>query len=60
MKVPDILLSGDHGKIREWRRMMSLKRTLEKRPALINLDSLSEQDRKLMMHEGGTGVDAGK
>lgn len=35
MKVPDILLSGDHKKIDEWREEESIKRTKEKRPDLI-------------------------
>ena len=35
-KVPDILLSGDHARIARWRREQSLKRTLERRPELLN------------------------
>lgn len=35
MKVPDILLSGDHGKIAEWRRQQSLERTKKSRPDLL-------------------------
>lgn len=35
MKVPDILLSGDHKKIDEWRNEESIKKTKEKRPDLI-------------------------
>lgn len=34
MKVPDILLSGDHGKIAEWRQNQAIKRTKERRPDL--------------------------
>jgi tRNA (guanine37-N1)-methyltransferase len=34
MKVPEILLSGDHEKIREWRKETALKRTRERRPDL--------------------------
>jgi len=34
-EVPEILLSGDHEKIRVWRRRESLKRTLQKRPDLL-------------------------
>ncbi len=36
MKVPDILLSGDHGKIAEWRRQQALERTKKQRPDLLN------------------------
>ncbi|MHC4842164.1 MAG: tRNA (guanosine(37)-N1)-methyltransferase TrmD [Planctomycetota bacterium] len=35
MKVPDILLSGDHGKIAEWRRLQALERTKKQRPDLL-------------------------
>ena len=35
MKVPDVLLSGDHKKIDEWRYEQAVKRTKEKRPDLI-------------------------
>ena len=35
MKVPDVLLSGDHKKIDEWRKEESRKRTIERRPDLL-------------------------
>lgn len=35
MKVPEVLLSGDHKKIEEYRREMSLQRTKERRPDLL-------------------------
>ncbi|MHC4395446.1 MAG: tRNA (guanosine(37)-N1)-methyltransferase TrmD [Planctomycetota bacterium] len=35
MKVPEILLSGDHGKIAEWRRQQALERTKKWRPDLL-------------------------
>jgi tRNA (guanine37-N1)-methyltransferase len=35
MRVPDILLSGDHGKIREWRAAESRRRTARRRPDLL-------------------------
>ncbi len=35
MKVPDILLSGDHGKIAQWRRQQALERTQKWRPDLL-------------------------
>ncbi len=34
MKVPDILLSGNHGKIRQWRMQQAIERTQKKRPDL--------------------------
>lgn len=36
MKVPDVLLSGDHGKIAAWRRQQAIKRTLKRRPDLFD------------------------
>jgi tRNA (guanine37-N1)-methyltransferase len=35
LKVPDVLLSGDHAKIDKWREEMSKKKTLERRPDLF-------------------------
>jgi tRNA (guanine37-N1)-methyltransferase len=35
MRVPDVLMSGDHKKIREWRRAQGLQRTARRRPSLI-------------------------
>ncbi|SFB20258.1 tRNA (Guanine37-N(1)-) methyltransferase [Lentibacillus halodurans] len=48
MKVPDILLSGDHAKIAEWRRRESLKRTYERRKDLFDEKCLSEADKKIL------------
>ncbi|MHC4424368.1 MAG: tRNA (guanosine(37)-N1)-methyltransferase TrmD [Planctomycetota bacterium] len=39
MKVPDILLSGDHAKIDQWRRQQALERTKKYRPDLLKNDS---------------------
>ena len=41
-KVPDVLLSGDHGKIEQWRRQQALLRTQERRPDLLNKTDLDE------------------
>ena len=35
MEVPEVLISGDHQKIDEWRREESIKKTQERRPDLI-------------------------
>ncbi|WP_295631426.1 tRNA (guanosine(37)-N1)-methyltransferase TrmD [uncultured Mitsuokella sp.] len=48
MEVPDILLSGDHAKIREWRHQESLRMTMEKRPDLLEKKELSEKDRDFL------------
>jgi tRNA (guanine37-N1)-methyltransferase len=36
MKVPDVLLSGHHQKIKEWQKNRAIERTLERRPDLLN------------------------
>lgn len=36
LKVPDVLLSGHHGKVAEWRRREALRRTRERRPDLLD------------------------
>jgi tRNA (guanine37-N1)-methyltransferase len=48
LKVPEMLLSGDHEKIKKWRRKEALKRTLQNRPDLLNWDELAEEERKWM------------
>ncbi len=46
--VPQVLQSGDHGAIARWRREQSLKRTLEKRPDLLEKFDLTPADRKFL------------
>ena len=45
-KVPEILLSGNHGEIARWRRQQAIKRTLERRPDLLAEADLTQQERK--------------
>ena len=47
-EVPDVLLSGDHERIRVWRRTESLRRTLERRPDLLEKAKLTEEDTKIL------------
>ncbi len=47
-EVPAVLLSGDHEKIRMWRRTESLKRTLERRPDLLEKAKLTEEDKRIL------------
>lgn len=47
-KVPDILLSGNHAQIAAWRRQQSLRRTLDRRPDLLERASLTEADRAFL------------
>jgi tRNA (guanine37-N1)-methyltransferase len=48
MAVPEILLSGDHGKVAAWRREQQLLRTLQRRPELLESAQLSDSDRKIL------------
>ena len=47
MKVPDVLLSGHHQKIRQWRLLKSIEKTMRNRPELLESESLSEEAREL-------------
>ncbi len=47
-RVPDVLLSGHHAEIEKWRRIQSLKRTLERRPDLLEKAHLTEEDRRIL------------
>ncbi|MFP4211639.1 MAG: tRNA (guanosine(37)-N1)-methyltransferase TrmD [Alkalispirochaeta sp.] len=44
--VPDVLLSGHHRKIAEWRRREKIRRTAERRPDLIETAPLSEEEKQ--------------
>ena len=46
--VPEVLLSGDHGRIERWRREQQLLRTLQRRPDLLEKADLSEADRQIL------------
>ncbi len=48
MKVPRVVLSGDHKKIKEWRRRESIRRTLQRRPDLLKRARLSDEDREIL------------
>jgi tRNA (guanine37-N1)-methyltransferase len=45
--VPDVLLSGHHAQIAEWRRCQSILRTARRRPDLLARAALSEEERRL-------------
>jgi tRNA (guanine37-N1)-methyltransferase len=47
-RVPELLLSGNHGAIRRWRRQQSLLRTWQRRPDLLQEEELSGEDRELL------------
>jgi tRNA (guanine37-N1)-methyltransferase len=46
--VPEVLLSGDHGRIRRWRRKESLRATRARRPELLERAPLTVEDRALL------------
>ena len=54
-RVPEVLLSGDHGVIARWRRRESLRRTIERRPELLATAQLSGEDRAFV-----AGLGAGR
>lgn len=48
LRVPDVLLSGNHADIERWRRREALRRTRERRPDLLASQTLAEADRRLL------------
>lgn len=48
VRVPDILLSGNHQEIKKWRRREAFRRTLIKRPDLISPEKLSQDDYDIL------------
>ena len=50
--VPEVLLSGNHGKIEQWRRRQSLARTLRNRPDLLAKADITEDDREYLRSLG--------
>jgi tRNA (guanine37-N1)-methyltransferase len=48
LSVPKVLLSGNHEKIRLWRKRSSLQRTFLKRPDLLQIDTLDAEEKKIL------------
>jgi tRNA (guanine37-N1)-methyltransferase len=48
LRVPDVLLSGNHAEIRRWRKREALTRTLERRPDLLAEASLDEEELEIL------------
>lgn len=48
VKVPEVLMSGNHAKIKQWRLKMSLQRTRGRRPDLLAARSLSKEESRLL------------
>lgn len=56
MKVPDVLISGHHKNINEWRHQQALKRTFERRPDLLDERILSEEEERWLQTLKGKQV----
>jgi tRNA (guanine37-N1)-methyltransferase len=48
LRVPDVLLSGNHAEIRRWRKRQAVTRTLERRPDLLTAAELDEEEREIL------------
>ena len=48
LEVPEVLLNGDHAKIRAWRRQESLRATLRFRPDLLESAPLTDKERRML------------
>lgn len=53
-QVPEILLSGNHGAIRRWRREQAILRTAARRPDLLERAELTQQERQWLEEQSGT------
>lgn len=53
LRVPDVLLSGNHAEIRRWRRREALRRTIERRPDLIGGAVLDDDEHRLLQELAG-------
>ncbi len=59
LRVPEVLLSGHHEKIRRWRLEQSLAKTAKYRPDLLSRVVLSEEERQILNEAGLEGADYG-
>jgi tRNA (guanine37-N1)-methyltransferase len=59
MRVPDVLLAGDHGAVRRWRLKQSLGRTWLRRPRLLEARVLSAEESELLEEFKGELAEAG-
>ena len=59
--VPEVLRSGDHGRVERWRRATALRRTVERRPDLVeDRGGLSEEEARLLEELGPEGAETGE
>lgn len=65
LKVPEVLLSGDHQAVHRWRREQALRRTLERRPDLLgrarpvqaNTGDSGEEDKRVLSRASSGGCE---
>jgi tRNA (guanine37-N1)-methyltransferase len=60
MKVPEVLLSGHHEKIRQWRLRKSVEKTMKHRPELLDSESLTEEAQEIVRRIRREGDDNGR
>ena len=60
MKVPEVLLSGHHEKIRQWRLRKSVEKTMRHRPELLDSESLPEEAQEIVRRIRREGDDNGR
>ena len=53
LEVPEVLVGGDHAKIKAWRRARALEKTLEVRPDLFEKAQMTEKERKTAQEKSG-------
>jgi tRNA (guanine37-N1)-methyltransferase len=58
--VPDVLVTGDHAAVRQWRREQALRLTASRRPGLLRNQVLTEHEREFLCRELGKEVSDGK
>jgi tRNA (guanine37-N1)-methyltransferase len=51
VKVPEVLMSGNHAKIKQWRLKTSLQRTRDQRPDLLAARSLTKEEARLLQQD---------
>ncbi len=55
LRVPDIVISGNHGEVARWRRRQALRLTFEQRPDLLARAELTEEDKEFLRELGWEG-----
>ncbi len=55
LEVPEVLLSGDHERIRRWRLAQSVQRTAQRRGDLLRVRPLSDEERRALQEFGDSG-----